>query len=62
MKSPSDKVIKMCDLFLPLKPDRHLGEFIFAIGCGICIFCQIDMKVLGVFCVVVVSCSKESNR
>jgi hypothetical protein len=49
-------------ILLMLEPLCHLSKLILVIGCGICIFCKINVEVLGGCSVKIVSGAIESDE
>lgn len=61
-QSPLNEVVEAGNSFLSFKPGDHLRKLVLTIGCSICVFRKVDMEMLGMFCVIIVSRSKEPYR
>ena len=62
METPVDICLVALDFLLALHPDRHLGKLVIAICCSVRILREVNVKPLGVLCIVVVHGPEHLNR
>jgi hypothetical protein len=60
-KAPFQVVLVPEELLPTSQPSSHLRIFIAVVGCTVGIFCEINMKTLCIFSVIIVCCSKQFN-